>query len=107
MTATTGGAHADSRSHKARVECELEGYDIREAYLFGSYARGDQTPDSDIDLRFLCGSDITFGQLYDIQLALEKRLGKGLDIVTAPPTQMRPRFYDRIKRDELLLYAAS
>ena len=92
---------------KHALECELEGYDIREAYLFDSYARGDQTPDSDIDLRFLCGSDITFGQLYEIQLALEKRLGKGLDIVTAPPTQMRPRFYDRIKRDELLLYAAS
>lgn len=91
---------------KKALEDELKGYDVKEAYLFGSYARGDQAPGSDIDLRFLCGSDISFGQLYDIQLALEDRLGVALDIVTAPPSQMRQRFYDNIKRDEVLLYVA-
>ena len=28
----------------------LAQYDISEAYLFGSFARGEQTPDSDVDL---------------------------------------------------------
>lgn len=86
---------------------ELEHYDVKEAYLFGSYARGDQSDRSDLDLRFLCGDTITFGDLDDIRVALEHRLGVRLDIVTAPPSQMRPRFYDRIKQDEVLLYAAS
>lgn len=89
------------------LEEELKGRDIKKAYLFGSYARGDQTPGSDVDLRFLCGDSMTFGELYDIQLALEKRLGVSLDIVTAPPMQMRARFYDGIKRDEVLLYEAN
>ncbi len=91
---------------KAALEQELRNKDVKEAYLFGSYARGDQRPESDIDLRFLCGPSMTFGELYDIQKSLEKKLGIGLDIVTAPPSQMRPRFYDHIKRDEVLLYAA-
>ena len=91
---------------KAALEQELRGKDIREAYLFGSYARGDQDSESDIDLRFLCGSSMTLGELHDIQKSLEEKLGAGLDVVTAPPSQMHPRFYDRIKRDEVLLYAA-
>lgn len=33
----------------------LARYDAREAYLFGSFARGEQAPDSDIDLRLACG----------------------------------------------------
>lgn len=89
--------------HDAVTEI-LPAYDIQEAYLFGSYARGEQDAESDIDLRLLCGEGMTFGQLYDIQLALEDRLGVGLDIVAAPPSDLKPRFYDRIKQDEVLLY---
>ncbi|WP_139651206.1 nucleotidyltransferase family protein [Raoultibacter phocaeensis] len=85
----------------------LKDYDIREAYVYGSYARGDQSDESDIDLRFLCGEDMSFAQLLDIQKELENRLGKSLDIATAPPHQMRPSFYNRIKEDEVLLYETS
>ncbi|MEG0322784.1 MAG: nucleotidyltransferase domain-containing protein [Raoultibacter sp.] len=85
----------------------LKNYDIQEAYLYGSFARGDQSDDSDIDLRFLCGESINFAQLYDIQIELENRLGRPLDIATAPPGQMRSSFYNHIKEDEVLLYAAS
>lgn len=93
----------DIRAAVARV---LPDYDVCEAYLYGSYARGDQSEDSDVDLRLLCGSDMTFAQLLDIQESLESALGLSLDIATAPPSQMRPRFYNRIKADEVLLYVA-
>ena len=36
----------------------LARYDVREAYLFGSFARGEQTPDSDIDLRLRQNHDV-------------------------------------------------
>ena len=84
----------------------LAGRDVKKAYLFGSYARGEQLSESDIDLRFLCGDTMTFGQLDEIREELEESLGVKLDIVTASPEQMRPRFYDRIRRDEVLLYEA-
>ena len=41
----------------------LAQYDVSEAYLFGSFARGEQMPDSDIDLRLVCGNTMTFGTL--------------------------------------------
>ncbi|MBM6778357.1 nucleotidyltransferase domain-containing protein [Collinsella tanakaei] len=84
----------------------LKDYDVKEAYVFGSYARGDQTPDSDVDVRLLCGSGMTYGALYDIQLALQRQLGCDVDIVSAKPHQMRSSFYDSIKDEEVLLYEA-
>ena len=53
----------------------LTQYDVSEAYLFGSFARGEQTPDSDIDLRLVCGNTMTFGTLYELSYELEMELG--------------------------------
>lgn len=86
------------------VCCVLPCYDIREAYLFGSFARGEQTPDSDIDLRLVCGDTMTFGTLYELSLELEKELGRKVDIVTNPPEHMRPAFRQNIEQDEVRLY---
>lgn len=52
----------------------LAQYDVSEAYLFGSFARGKQTLDSDIDLRLVCGNTMTFGALYELSHELEKVL---------------------------------
>lgn len=60
----------------------LAQYDVSEAYFFGSFARGEQTPDSDIDLRLVCGNTMTFGALYELSHELEKELGRKVDIVT-------------------------
>ena len=78
----------------AAVSRVLSRYDVREAYLFGSFARGEQTPDSDIDLRLVCGDSMTFGTLYEISLELEEELG-------------RPAFRKNIEQDEVRLYEAA
>lgn len=54
----------------------LAQYDVSEAYLFGSFARGEQTPNSDIDLRLVCGDILTFGTLYELSHELEEELGR-------------------------------
>ena len=84
----------------------LARYDVREAYLFGSFARGEQTPDSDIDLRLVCGKTMTFGTLYELSHELEKELGRKVDIVTNPPDHMRPAFRKNLEQDEVRLYEA-
>ena len=88
----------------AAVSRVLARYDVREAYLFGSFARGEQAPDSDIDLRLVCGNTMTFGTLYELSLELEKKLGRKVDIVTNPPEHMRPAFRKSIKLDEVRIY---
>lgn len=84
----------------------LPRYDVREAYLFGSFARGEQTPDSDIDLRLVCGNTITFGTLYELSYELERELGRKVDIVTNPPEHMRLAFRKSIEQDEVRIYEA-
>ena len=90
----------------AAVSRVLARYDVRQAYLFGSFARGEQTPDSDIDLRLVCGNTMTFGTLYELSLELEKELGRKVDIVTNPPERMRPAFRKNLEQDEVRLYEA-
>lgn len=94
---------ADISSTISRV---LARYDVREAYLFGSFARGEQAPDSDIDLRLACGATMTFGTLYELSLELEKELGRKVEIVTNPPEHMRPAFRKNLEQDEVRLYEA-
>ncbi|RHM59585.1 nucleotidyltransferase family protein [Collinsella sp. AF33-16] len=84
----------------------LARYDVREAYLFGSFARGEQTPDSDIDLRLVCGNTMTFGALLELSHELEKELGRKVDIVTNPPEHMRAAFWKSIEQDEMRVYEA-
>lgn len=81
-------------------------YDVSEAYLFGSFARGEQTPDSDIDLRLICGNTMTFGALYELSHELETELGRKVDIVTNPPEHMRPAFRKSTEPYEVRLYEA-
>ena len=94
---------ADISSAASRM---LVQYDVSEAYLFGSFARGEQTPDSDIDLRLVCGNTMTFGTLYELSHELERELGRKVDIVTNPPEHMRPAFRKNHEQDEVCLYEA-
>lgn len=82
----------------------LARYDVRGAYLFGSFARGEQAPDSDIDLRLVCGNTMTFGALYELSHELENELGRKVDIVTNPLGHMRPAFRKNIEQDEVCIY---
>jgi predicted nucleotidyltransferase len=77
-------------------------YAIKSVYLFGSYARGDATEQSDCDFRVEGGS---FKSLYDIiglRLDFEDALGKSVDVVQTK--NISPEFYEAIKEDEVLLY---
>lgn len=85
----------------------LAQYDVSEAYLFGLFARGEQTPNSDIDLRLVCGNAMTFGTLYELSHELERELGRKVEIVTNPPEHMRPAFRKSIKQEEIRLYVST
>ncbi|MCI6399818.1 nucleotidyltransferase family protein [Lawsonibacter sp.] len=79
-------------------------YGAKRVYLFGSYARGEMTEASDIDLRIDKG-EIRGFQLAGLLLDLEDSLGVPVDLV--PTTSLDQHFLNSIQDEEVLLYEAS
>ena len=76
-------------------------YPIRKAYLFGSYARGNATEKSDVDLR-IEGDIKSFFMLGGIYSELSDALGAELDLLSRLPDSKA--FRENLKKDEVLLY---
>lgn len=78
-------------------------YGIAALYLFGSYARGEATPHSDLDFRVDRGDLVDMLELGGLFSDLEDSFDKNLDVLT---TQMlSPAFLNSIRREEVLIYA--
>jgi hypothetical protein len=80
-------------------------YGVTAVWLFGSYARGEATEASDIDL-LIDGGDIT--SLWGVsafRLDLEDALQKPVDMITLGIEDRD--FLDHIRRDEVRLYEAA
>ena len=60
----------------------LEKYGVSRAYLFGSYARGDALPESDIDVRIDGGPVRTMSWLGGHYSDMTEALRKPVDLVT-------------------------
>ena len=83
----------------------LRKYHVKALSLFGSRARGDNRPDSDVDLLvdFVPGSRIDLIQFSELQLELQKVLGVRVDLVSRGG--LKPRIKDRILREARPIYA--
>lgn len=81
-----------------------EQYGAERIYLFGSYARGEANPFSDVDLRIDKGRIRGLFALSGLRLDLEERLGTKVDLLTTGC--LDEQFLDRIRPEEVLLYAS-
>lgn len=90
----------------SRIREVLSQYDVKEAYLFGSYARNEADEDSDIDICIECGESFTLFSLGGLGLALEKALGRPVDVICGSDS-LYPRARQRYLKDRRLLYARS
>lgn len=78
---------------------------VAELYLFGSYARGEATSDSDLDFRIEKGRIRNVLQLGSFLNDLEDTFQKNADVLT---TQMlSDDFLNSIRSEEVLIYAQS
>ncbi len=66
---------------KSKIKKILKKYKVVKAGIFGSYARGEETKKSDIDILIQLKKPIGF-EFVKIQFELEKEIGKKIDIVT-------------------------
>ena len=80
-----------------------EEYGAARVSLFGSFARGEASESSDIDILLEKGS-IRGMQVLDFQDARSEALGRPVDVVTTAGASAR--FLSKIRRDEVTLYEA-
>ena len=86
---------------KERITPICEKYSIKKAYLFGSYARGEATEKSDVDIR-IEGDIKSFFMLCGIYSDFEDALGTELDLLSILPDS--ETFRANLKKDEVLVY---
>lgn len=89
---------------KATVSKFGKQYGIKNAYLFGSYAKGLATDDSDIDIIIEKGDLRTYNEYCGLKFGIEDELDASVDLLTT--AGVNPRFYNLIKDDRILLYGA-
>lgn len=87
---------------KTQISPIAKEFGIDRIYLFGSYARGQATPQSDLDFRIDPGrlkGLFALGHLYN---TLSDRFDKPIDIVTGK--SLDPEFLSKVSHEEVLLY---
>ena len=77
-------------------------YKIKNAYLFGSYAKGVATENSDVDLLIDRGAIRGLIEFNGFRFDLMDELGTNVDIITKDSAG--EKFYALIKNDRILLY---
>ena len=65
--------------------------------VFGSYARGEQRADSDLDILVKFGRRLTYFDLIDLEETLSKQLGLKVDLVTE--NALSPFFRENVLRE--------
>lgn len=91
----------------AQIEALCRHHGVRRLDLFGSAARGDDTPDSDLDFLVDLGErqPAEYARAYfGLKDALEELFGHPVDLVT-PPALANPHFRSRIEAERVRIYA--
>ena len=93
------------QKHQQDIEkiCQEEG--ISYLALFGSHARGEEKPDSDIDLLVKYRQPVGFFELFDTEEKLQQTLKRKVDLVTVGG--LKKHLLPYIKKDLITLYEES
>lgn len=67
---------------------------IKAIYLFGSFSRGDETNNSDVDLLFETHKTMSLFKMGGMQYRLEEKLGRKVDFV--PKNSVIPQLKEEI-----------
>ena len=72
-------------------------YKARVVGIFGSYVRGEQQPDSDLDVLAAFDSDASLFDLGGAQVMLSELLGLKVDLI--PQEDVRPELKEKIESE--------
>jgi len=79
----------------------LKRYDVRRAALFGSFVRGEQREDSDIDILVEFKDGKSLLDLAGLKIELEEALGRKVDVLTY--NSLHPLLRDKILQEQKVI----
>ena len=87
-----------------QIQGYLAGQPVSKAWLFGSYSRGEETANSDIDLlvEYTDSDSISLFTISRIATALRKSTGKTVDLVER--NRLLPFASKSAEQDKILIY---
>lgn len=88
---------------KQKIKPVAKKYNLTYVWVFGSYVRKKQKPDSDIDI-LVKTEDVADGfKIVEVKYALEEALGKEVDIVTTG--SIKGSLLEDVDLEEVLVYS--
>jgi hypothetical protein len=79
----------------------LKRHDVKRAALFGSFARGENTRDSDLDLLIEFKGQKSLLDLVGLKFELEKKIQRRVDVVTY--RALHPAIRDQILKEQVAI----
>ena len=77
-------------------------YGVKKMYLFGSYAKGNATENSDVDLLIEKGKPMSLLKISGMRQSLSEALNLSVDLITT--AGIDKSFFDYINGTEIVLY---
>lgn len=90
-----------TQSQKIKLHHILKRHDVKRAEVFGSFARGDATAQSDLDILIDFKGRKSLFDLAGLKLDLEDQFGRSVDVVTY--RSVNPRLKPFIMKHRLLV----
>ena len=84
--------YAIARAHKAE-----------KLWVFGSCARKEETPGSDVDFLVKFGENIGLFELFDFEQELSDQVGRKVDLVNSAALERSPCFAYNVKKEMVAL----
>ena len=78
-------------------------YQVKEIYLFGSYARGEATDESDLDFLVFGGENFKLTLIFSLAEELREAFQKNVDVFEIHEVNQQSVFYDTIMKERLLV----
>ena len=85
-----------------QIEPLLRERGVSQAAIFGSFARGEETPKSDIDVLVTLPSGSSLLDLVDIKNAIEEKTHRRADVLTYK--SIHPSLRERILNERKVIY---
>jgi len=86
----------------SKITPVLQEYDVEKASLFGSIVRGEDSPDSDIDVLVEFSGEKSLMDLAGLRIDLEELLGRKVDVLTFE--SLHPLLKNRILAEQKAIF---